>query len=174
MLTSFRVAGDGSCWSGGCGQCAEPLPAGEECLLPGPVRADGEGPLPGVAGEPRSRRRERRAGSSATGQLLQLACSSADKRPMVASASCPLEHRLGRAQDPLDPGRLRRLDPHLATAGRRASSALRSRSRGISIGQISAASQSASLPSSPTVGSLNPWNFRTCARRYSIVRPDQS
>ena len=42
---------DGSCWSGGCGQGAEPLPAGEERICPGPVGADGEGPLPGVAGE---------------------------------------------------------------------------------------------------------------------------
>jgi hypothetical protein len=62
----------------------------------------------------------------------------------------------------------------ILTSRQRASSALRSRSRDISIGQISAASQSASLSSSPTVGSLNPWNFRTCARWYSIVRPDQS
>ena len=39
-------------WSGGCWQGAESLPAGEEGLRPGPVRADGEGPLAGVAGEP--------------------------------------------------------------------------------------------------------------------------
>src|SRR3954470_5067721 len=39
------------CWSGGCGQGAEPLPAGQECLGPGPVWADGEGSLAGVGGE---------------------------------------------------------------------------------------------------------------------------
>ena len=42
---------DGSCWSGGCGQGAEALPAGEEGVGPWPVGADREGPLPGVAGE---------------------------------------------------------------------------------------------------------------------------
>ena len=42
---------DGSCWSGGCGQGAEPLPAGQERLLPRPVRADPEDALAGVAGE---------------------------------------------------------------------------------------------------------------------------
>src|SRR6185312_590466 len=40
------------CWSGGCWQGTEPLPAGEERLRPWPVGADGEGPLAGVAGEP--------------------------------------------------------------------------------------------------------------------------
>ena len=35
-------------WSGGCGQGAEPLPAGEEGLLPGPVGADLENALTGV------------------------------------------------------------------------------------------------------------------------------
>lgn len=29
-----------SCWSGGCGQGAQPFPAGQECLLPGPGPAD--------------------------------------------------------------------------------------------------------------------------------------
>ena len=42
----------GSCWSGGCGQGAQPLPAGEERLLPGPVRADLQDALAGVADEP--------------------------------------------------------------------------------------------------------------------------
>src|ERR1700704_18148 len=46
----FRRWG-GSCWSGGCGQGAEPLPAGEERVLPGPVGADHEDPLAGVTGE---------------------------------------------------------------------------------------------------------------------------
>jgi hypothetical protein len=46
---SFLVVG-GSCWSGGCGQGAEPLPAGGERLLPRPVRADAQGPLTGEAG----------------------------------------------------------------------------------------------------------------------------
>jgi hypothetical protein len=49
FLLSCRSGG--SCWSGGCGQGAEPLPAGEECTGPWPVGADGEGPFPGVAGE---------------------------------------------------------------------------------------------------------------------------
>ena len=40
----------GSCWSGGCGQGAEALPAGEEGVGPWPVGADGESSLPGVAG----------------------------------------------------------------------------------------------------------------------------
>src|SRR5271170_900601 len=38
-------------WSGGCWQGAEPLPAGEECLLPWPAGADFQGPLAGVDGE---------------------------------------------------------------------------------------------------------------------------
>ena len=44
---------NGSCWSDGCREGAEPLPAGEECLLPWPAGADGEYPLPGVPGQPR-------------------------------------------------------------------------------------------------------------------------
>ena len=43
---------DGLCWSGGCCQDAEPLPAGEERIFPGPVRADLEDALPGVMREP--------------------------------------------------------------------------------------------------------------------------
>src|SRR5712691_6622183 len=43
---------DGSCWSAGYWQGAEPLPAGEEGAGPWPVGADRQGPLPGVAGEP--------------------------------------------------------------------------------------------------------------------------
>jgi hypothetical protein len=39
-------------WSCGCWQGTEPLPAGEEGVLPWPVGADGEGSLPGVAGQP--------------------------------------------------------------------------------------------------------------------------
>src|SRR6516162_3751708 len=42
---------DGLWWSGGCGQGAEPLPAGEERLLPGPVGADLEDALAGVMRE---------------------------------------------------------------------------------------------------------------------------
>jgi hypothetical protein len=42
---------DGSCWSGGCGQGAEALPAGDEGVGPWPVGADREGPLAGEAGE---------------------------------------------------------------------------------------------------------------------------
>src|SRR6266481_145630 len=42
----------GSCWSCGCWQGGEPLPAGQERLCPGPVGADGEDALAGVAGEP--------------------------------------------------------------------------------------------------------------------------
>jgi hypothetical protein len=42
----------GLCWSGGCGQGAEPLPAGEERLFRGPVRADLQDALTGVMGEP--------------------------------------------------------------------------------------------------------------------------
>jgi hypothetical protein len=48
-LLPYRAGG--SCWSGGCGQGAEPLPAGEERTGPWPVGADREGPFPGVAGE---------------------------------------------------------------------------------------------------------------------------
>ena len=40
------------CWSSGCRQGAEPLPAGEERVLPGPVRADLQDAFAGVAGEP--------------------------------------------------------------------------------------------------------------------------
>jgi hypothetical protein len=40
------------CWSAGCGQCAQPLPAGEERVCPGPVPADLEDAFAGVAGEP--------------------------------------------------------------------------------------------------------------------------
>src|SRR5690348_11621655 len=42
---------DGLCWSGGCRQRAEPLPAGEEGLRPGPVGADLEDALAGVMGQ---------------------------------------------------------------------------------------------------------------------------
>jgi hypothetical protein len=42
----------GFCRSGVGRQGAEPLPAGEEGFLPGPVGADGEGSLPGVPGQP--------------------------------------------------------------------------------------------------------------------------
>ena len=39
------------CRSDGCGEFAEPLPAGEERVFPGPVRADLEDLLAGVADE---------------------------------------------------------------------------------------------------------------------------
>ena len=39
------------CWSSWCGQGAEPLPAREEGVLPRPVRADLQDPLPGVVHE---------------------------------------------------------------------------------------------------------------------------
>ena len=42
---------DGWCWSAGCRQGAQPLPAGEERLRPGPVRADLEDALAGVTGQ---------------------------------------------------------------------------------------------------------------------------
>jgi len=42
---------DGSCGSGACWQGAEPLPASEERVLPWPVGADLEVPLPGMMGE---------------------------------------------------------------------------------------------------------------------------
>jgi hypothetical protein len=42
---------DGLGWSGRCGQCAEPLPAGEKCPFPRPVRGDLQDPLAGAAGE---------------------------------------------------------------------------------------------------------------------------
>ena len=45
------VSWDGLCWSGGCWQGAEPLPAGEEGILPGPVGADLEDALAGVMRE---------------------------------------------------------------------------------------------------------------------------
>jgi hypothetical protein len=38
-------------WSAGCGECAEPVPAGDEGVFPGPVRTDLEDPFPGVADE---------------------------------------------------------------------------------------------------------------------------
>jgi len=50
-MVSFRSAGVGCGWSGGCWQGAEPLPARQECLLPWPVRADLEDALPGVVHE---------------------------------------------------------------------------------------------------------------------------
>ena len=43
----------GLCSSGGCGQGAEPLPAGQERFGPGPVGADGEDLLAGVGGQAR-------------------------------------------------------------------------------------------------------------------------
>jgi hypothetical protein len=46
---------DCSRWSGGCWHDAEPLPAGQEGPAPGPVGADGEGSLAGVAGESRGK-----------------------------------------------------------------------------------------------------------------------
>src|ERR1035438_7375126 len=49
VLLSCRRGG--SCWSGGCGQCGQPLPAGQERLLPRPVRADLQDALPGVPDE---------------------------------------------------------------------------------------------------------------------------
>jgi hypothetical protein len=45
------VAGAGG-WSGGLGQGAEPLPAGQEDVLTGPGPAEHEDTLPGVAGQP--------------------------------------------------------------------------------------------------------------------------
>src|SRR6266536_2875568 len=39
-------------WSGGCWQGAQPLPAGQEGVLPGPGAADLQHALPGVTGEP--------------------------------------------------------------------------------------------------------------------------
>jgi hypothetical protein len=42
---------DDWCWSGGCWQGAEPVPAGEGCLLPRPAGADLEDALPGVVRE---------------------------------------------------------------------------------------------------------------------------
>ena len=39
------------CWSGGCWQGAQPLPAGEERVFPGPVGADLEDALAGVMGQ---------------------------------------------------------------------------------------------------------------------------
>lgn len=58
--TGFHVAGmgllpcrrDNSRWSARRRQDAEPVPAGEEGIVPGPVRADLEDPLAGVADEP--------------------------------------------------------------------------------------------------------------------------
>src|SRR5690242_11816708 len=58
--TGFHSAGmrllsrcrGGWCWSAGRGQGAEPVPAGEEGVVPGPVRADLEDLLAGVADEP--------------------------------------------------------------------------------------------------------------------------
>jgi hypothetical protein len=43
----------GSCWSCGCWQGAQPPPAGEERVLPGPVRADLQDALAGVPGQAR-------------------------------------------------------------------------------------------------------------------------
>ena len=46
-----------------------------------------------------------------------LPTDSAGRRPRVVSVKLPLEHRLRRAQHPLDLARRRRLDPHLPAAG---------------------------------------------------------
>ena len=43
-------------WSGGLWQDAEPLPAGQESLLPGPGPADLQDALPGVACQPGGQR----------------------------------------------------------------------------------------------------------------------
>jgi hypothetical protein len=48
---SFRFRRARCCWSGGCGQGAEPLPASQDCFLPWPVRADLEDALAGVVYE---------------------------------------------------------------------------------------------------------------------------
>src|SRR5689334_5166761 len=48
----FPGRGDGGGWSGGCGQGAQPLPAGQERLLPGPGAADLQHALPDVADQP--------------------------------------------------------------------------------------------------------------------------
>src|SRR5215472_938952 len=42
---------DGWRWSAGRGQGAQPVPAGDEGVVPGPVRADLQVPFPGVADE---------------------------------------------------------------------------------------------------------------------------
>jgi hypothetical protein len=42
---------DGLCWSDGCWQGAEPLPADEEGILPGPAGADFQDALAGVMGQ---------------------------------------------------------------------------------------------------------------------------
>src|SRR6185437_3787335 len=57
--TGFHAAGmrllpcrlGSSRWSAGGRKGAQPVPAGDESVLPGPVRADLQGPLPGVADE---------------------------------------------------------------------------------------------------------------------------
>ena len=57
--TGFHAAGmrllpcrrGSSRWSAGGGKGAQPVPAGDESVFPGPVRADLQGPLPGVADE---------------------------------------------------------------------------------------------------------------------------
>src|ERR1700722_7414542 len=43
---------DDSCWSCGCGQGGDPLPAGDERVLPPPVAADPEGAAAGGTDEP--------------------------------------------------------------------------------------------------------------------------
>src|SRR6266487_2363909 len=48
---SFLVAWAGSCWSAGFWQGGQALPAGQECLLPWPVRADFQDALAGVPDE---------------------------------------------------------------------------------------------------------------------------
>jgi hypothetical protein len=53
LLSGSRGRGS---WSGGCGQGAQPLPAGQERLLPGPGPAELEDALPGVADQPGGQR----------------------------------------------------------------------------------------------------------------------
>src|SRR6266568_3383157 len=49
---SFPGRGDGGGWSGGCGQGAQPPPAGQEGVFPGPGPADLQHPGAGVADQP--------------------------------------------------------------------------------------------------------------------------
>ncbi|GEM_PF-7002260 len=60
------------------------------------------------------------------------------------------------------------------TSRHRASSALRSRSRDISTRQMSPASHTISVSSSPTAGSRNPWYSRICLRWFFTWREVKS
>jgi hypothetical protein len=81
----FRSQGrDG--WSGGLSQDAEPLPAGQECLLPGPGAADLQLAGAGVADQPGGQAQQPVAQRVRLGIFEVVAVVQAEQEPV---ASCP-------------------------------------------------------------------------------------